>query len=75
MTAPVVKLPDGTVWPNPERASELDWLCRYGDPRAVQDNRMAIASIISAYRYLVETPAAAKKLPAIRRAVRKGAES
>jgi hypothetical protein len=47
------KLADGTLWPVPgEELAELEWRMRYGTA-LLQEDRLAAASVINAYRYLL----------------------
>lgn len=44
---------EGTTWPDPVDASEIDWTLRYGKPEDIIKDRLYIASIVSSYTFLV----------------------
>lgn len=49
-----MKLEDGSVWPDPYRAEDVEWCLRYQEnPWAI---RMIAAAYVSAYRELVMLP-------------------
>ena len=44
---------DGMAWPNPIACDELDRVLRYGSAREIMENRLILASIVSAYNTIV----------------------
>ncbi len=66
-----MKLPDGTSWPDLEQATEAAWRARFLDSQVSTEDRMTLASVVSAYWHLVAHPAgteaAVKKLRMLRR--------
>jgi len=48
-----LRLPDGTVWPNPGATGELEWLLRYGNPN--RKDLLHAASVVAAYRRALGT--------------------
>lgn len=64
-----VTLEDGSVWPNPERASELAWKARYGGALTEQE-LMVLASVADAYVQLCLRPEFRQKMPMMRRALK-----
>lgn len=68
-------LPD-TIWPAPDALDDVEHTMRYGTPESraalVEEERLMIASVISAYRGLVLVPDYARQLPGLRMAMRRG---
>lgn len=44
---------DRMTWPHPDDPDEIEWQLRYGDAYSA---RLAAASYVAAYRYLIELP-------------------
>lgn len=69
-----LRLPDGTVWPRPSMETDEDlgpaWRLTYAPDAITRVEQIHAAAMIEAYGTLIDTPDAARKLPAIRRALR-----
>ena len=70
-----ISLDNGTTWPTPSRAEELEWLLRYsemyGQGRPLTSGEaLTLASVCSAYSALVLRPEIAQTLPKLRAALR-----
>jgi hypothetical protein len=64
-----LKLEDGTIWPNPLLAvEEVGRALVHGQPNRTQ--ALVAASVIDAYAALATRPEFARRLPALRRAMR-----
>ena len=61
---------DGMTWPDPRDPAEVQWRLRYGTP--TEADRMWCASVLGAYRQLVDDPRRTRdaKVAGIRRAMR-----
>lgn len=65
-----VKLPDETAWPRPSYALRLSRKARYNPDTLTQGEMCELAQLASIYATMIRVPAMAKKLPAVRRALR-----
>jgi len=71
VSAPIathIRLEDGTLWPHPVAAGELEWRLRYDHAALTREDLLRAASMISAYVRVAMVPAAGKQMPMIRRA-------
>ena len=48
-----LKLPDGTVFPDPNKAKGLEWALRHTPLNLSKEGRMVLASVVSAYCALI----------------------
>lgn len=62
---------EGMTWPNPQHAGDLEWKLRYAEKHVTRGEQLTAASILAAYRELVDMPAKrrAKRIAGIRRAM------
>lgn len=68
---------DNMTWPNPDDPTELEWRCRYNPRLLTQTDFYVLASIIAAYRQLIDETAVRRSqkiagLRAAREAARRG---
>lgn len=69
---------DGSVmtWPNPTDPTELEWRLRYSPESITRGDQLAIASVLSAYGYLIGLDARTRqrRVMQIRRAIKDAEE-
>lgn len=46
---------DTTCWPSPMPDNDLEWRCRYAPETITEQDKLHIASILSAYEYMITT--------------------
>lgn len=68
---------DNMTWPNPDDPAELEWRCRYAPQRLTPTDFYLLASIVAAYRQLVDDSAVRRSqkvagIRAAREAARRG---
>lgn len=69
-----LRLPDGLTWPRPALDSDEHhspaWRARYAPDSLTRGDQLYLAAVSDAYRALIDTPALARRLPEVRRALR-----